>query len=69
MKTTEVFAKNVQEIRLSKGITQQTLANLSGFSTVYISQMERAMVNANLTIIERLSKGLQVPAWRLLWSR
>jgi len=69
MITTKVFTENLRHLRRSKGLTQATLANLSGYSLQTIVHMEAGAGPITIEKIERVAKGLQVPPWRLLWQR
>nr|WP_242862738.1 helix-turn-helix transcriptional regulator [Clostridium botulinum] len=50
----------LKKIRDSKGLTQPQLANISGISQSYISEMENTLKIPTLDIIERLANALQV---------
>jgi len=65
----DLFTANLKHLRRSKGLTQEGLANLSGYSRVYIASMEAGAVSINLKTIGRIARGLRVPPWRLLWTK
>ncbi len=69
MDVSDVFSANLKQLRESKGLTQVCLGNLSGFSSTTIALMEAGGGVVTLEKLERLAKGLEVPAWRLLWKK
>ncbi|MBN1050298.1 helix-turn-helix domain-containing protein [Clostridium botulinum] len=50
----------LKKIRNSKGLTQHQLANISGISQSYISEIENTLKIPTLDIVERLANALQV---------
>ena len=48
------FGKNVQEIRRSKQLSQEKLAELAGVHRTYIGMVERAEKNITLCNIEKI---------------
>jgi transcriptional regulator with XRE-family HTH domain len=58
MKITEKFGKRVQEIRKSRGITQEELAFRSQLHRTYISSIELGKRNVSLLNIEKLALAL-----------
>lgn len=50
----------LKKIRNSKGLTQHQLANISGISQSYISEIENTLKIPTLNIVERLANALQV---------
>jgi len=58
------FQNRIREARLSKGLLQIELANLSGVCFTTLSRLERGYVRANEWHRKRLSKVLHVdPDW------
>jgi transcriptional regulator with XRE-family HTH domain len=62
----EIVARNIQGERLSRNLSQEDLADLSGLSSVRISQVERAVHDPRLLTIVRIAHGLGIPAADLL---
>ncbi|UCI19923.1 helix-turn-helix transcriptional regulator [Mesorhizobium sp. B2-1-8] len=56
----EVFASNLRQIRSSKGLTQEELAERAGLSARYIGSIERAHVSASVTVLGRIADALGV---------
>lgn len=54
------FGLVLKELRLGKGLSQESLANQSDIDRTYISDIEKGERNISLKIIERLSKTLQI---------
>jgi transcriptional regulator with XRE-family HTH domain len=54
------FAKRVRELRHNIGLTQEVLAEASGFHVNFIGGIERATRNPSLTSLVKLSKALKV---------
>jgi transcriptional regulator with XRE-family HTH domain len=55
-----VFGKKVRELRTSKGISQESLAELCGMHRTYLGGIERGERNPSLENIERISKALGI---------
>ena len=63
----EAFGKRVQTVRRSAELSQEALAERSGFDRTYISLLERGLRNPSLSTICRLANGLGVePGWLLV---
>lgn len=60
------FAEHVLEARLSRGWTQEFLAEKAGLARTYVSEIERLKRNATLDVIERIADALGVDAEHLL---
>ena len=61
------FGKRLQECRKSRGITQETLAELLGFaSKQHVSRMERGVESCSLDVLVELSGLLHVSTDYLL---
>ncbi|MFQ2667748.1 helix-turn-helix domain-containing protein [Aeromonas caviae] len=65
-KILENLARNVKEIRVTHGISQEQLAEKCGFHRTYIGSIERGERNATLSTLEALSESLDVSISRLL---
>ena len=59
------FAKRLKEVRLSKKISQQTLALRVGLEQSQVGRIERCLVNTSISHAILLAKGLGVPAYEL----
>ncbi len=59
-KAIKAFGKKVRELRLSKGLSQEKLANLADVPLSQIGRIERGEVNPTLSTIIVLSNALQV---------
>ncbi len=54
------FGLVLKELRLKKGLSQESLANQSDIDRTYISDIEKGERNISLKIIERLAETLQI---------
>jgi transcriptional regulator with XRE-family HTH domain len=54
----EVFGRRLREVRMKRGMTQQSLAEVAGMSEPYISNMEHGLKVPSLTTILRLAVAL-----------
>lgn len=55
-----LFGKNVQQHRISQGLSQEKLAELAGVHRTYIRMIERAEKNITLCNIEKIAKALNI---------
>ena len=56
----KLVGRNVQRIRLKKKMTQEELAEVSGFSQQYISGLERGRRNPTIVSLYELATALGV---------
>ena len=61
-----IFARNLRSLRLAKGLSQETLAELAELHRTYVSSVERCERNITLDSAERLANALGVKAIELL---
>lgn len=62
----QLFATNMRRIRLSKKLTQESVAEAAGLHPNYISSVERGERNVSICNIERIACALDVPMSVLL---
>ena len=62
----ELVGKNVQRIRLRKGLTQERFAELSGFSQQYLSGLEKGKRNPTIITVYEIAVALGVSHLELL---
>jgi len=55
-----LVGRNVKRIRQEKGLTQEQLAELSGFSQQYISGLEQGRRNPTIVSLYELARALGV---------
>jgi len=60
------FGLRVRELRSTKGITQEGLAELTGLSRQYIGDVERGTRNISLVNIEKIASALKITLSELL---
>jgi transcriptional regulator with XRE-family HTH domain len=57
---------NVKRYRVERELSQEQLAFDAGLHRTYVSGVERGVRNPTVTVLERLARGLKIPAARLL---
>lgn len=62
----QLFAVNLRRFRHAKGLSQEALAHEAGVNRTYMSKIEKGDTYVGLEIIEKLSKALEIEAFRLL---
>ena len=56
----ETLGKNVRQLRLEKGLSQEALADRCGLHRTYLGGIERGERNVSLLNIIRIAKALDV---------
>jgi transcriptional regulator with XRE-family HTH domain len=64
----KLVGRNVKRIRQQKGLTQEQLAELSGFSQQYISGLEQGRRNPTVVSLYELATALGVSHMELMRS-
>ena len=54
----KLVGRNVRRIRLARGLTQEHLAEVSGFTQQYISDLERGRRNPTVVTLFELAQAL-----------
>lgn len=60
------IARNIRQLRLAKGFSQEKLAELADFHRTYVSQLERSATNISVDGLERIAAVLGVDIVDLL---
>lgn len=55
------IGKNIKVIRVNKEMTQKELADMLGITTTYLSLIENNAKKPSLTLVEKISKTLEIP--------
>lgn len=66
MQEAQLFGRRLRELRQSRDLTQEALAEAADLSGNYISDLELGLKVPSLTIIVRLSQALDIAAADLL---
>ena len=66
MSLEQIFGRNVRQRRRELGLSQEALAHDVGLAVSYLGQIERGQRNTTLSVVERISGRLDVPAPVLL---
>jgi transcriptional regulator with XRE-family HTH domain len=61
-----LVGRNVRRIRQEKGLTQEQLAEISGFSQQYISGLEQGQRNPTIVSLYELATALDVSHMELV---
>ena len=61
-----LVGRNVRRIRLEKGLTQEALADQSGLSQQYLSDLERGRRNPTVVTLWEIGQVLGVPPSELI---
>jgi transcriptional regulator with XRE-family HTH domain len=64
----KLVGRNVKRIRQEKGLTQEQLAEISGFSRQYLSGLEQGRRNPTIVSLYELATALGVSHMELLRS-
>jgi transcriptional regulator with XRE-family HTH domain len=62
----KLVGRNVRAARVERGMTQERLADVSGFSQQYISDLERGRRNPTIVSLYELAQALSVTPIKLL---
>jgi len=57
---------NLKRLREEQGFSQESFADHCGLHRTYISGIERGVRNPTVIILDKIAKGLKVPAGQLL---
>ncbi|HLG46963.1 MAG TPA: helix-turn-helix transcriptional regulator [Reyranella sp.] len=62
----KLVGRNVRRLRLSKGLTQERLAEICGFSQQYISGLEQGHRNPTVVTVYEIASALSVSYLELM---
>lgn len=62
----KLVGRNVRDVRIARGMTQERFAEVSGFSQQYISDLERGRRNPTIVSLHELAQALDVTPVQLL---
>lgn len=62
----KALSRNVKELRLRQGLSQEQLALEADVDRTLVSKIERVIANPSIEILTKLSVILRVPVIRLL---
>lgn len=69
MKLRDRVALNIQDLRRSRGLSQEELAHRADVSRGYMGKIENARFAASLDLLERIAQALNVDPVELLAKR
>ncbi|MBI5098841.1 MAG: helix-turn-helix transcriptional regulator [Nitrospirae bacterium] len=65
MNEKKLIGRRIKELRRSKELSQEKLAELAETSPNYLSRMERGTENPTLDMLIKLSNALEVEMWEI----
>lgn len=65
METKKLVGVRLKELRRSKGLSQEKLAEKANVNSKYLSRMERGTENPTLDMLIKLSHALDVEMWEM----
>jgi len=65
MDIVKVFSTNLREYRKSKGLSQESFAELCGLHRTYISAIERQKRSISLENVQRIADALGIETYKL----
>lgn len=63
--TKKLVGARIKNLRESRKLTQEALAERMDINTVYLSNIERGMANPTLDMLIRISEALEVEMWEI----
>ena len=60
------LGRNLRQLRVAKGLSQEAFADEAGIHRTYVSDIERGARNPTIMVVERLARALKVQASSLL---
>lgn len=66
MELRRVFAENLRQLRVGRGLSQEALADAAGIDRTYVSLLERRKYSPSLDLMERLADALGVAPEELI---
>ncbi len=54
------FGKKIREVRVKRGLSQESLADIANVHRTYIGMVERAEKNITLLNMQKLAKALKI---------
>lgn len=64
-----IFARNLRETRMAKGLSQESLAALCGLHRTYIGSVERGERNISIDNMAKIAQALECTIQDLLLDR
>lgn len=65
----KIVGRNLKRVRLERQLTQEELAEISGFSQQYISGLEKGVRNPTVVTVYEFAQALKVDYLELLRAR
>ena len=65
IKKLKAFGQNLQEIRMSKGLSQEDLAHQANIAYTSINKIEKGELNTSVATVFEIAKALGIPPGKL----
>jgi transcriptional regulator with XRE-family HTH domain len=65
MNVKELIGKRIQELRKTRGLSQEKIAEKADISSTYLSRIECGRENPSLDMLMKLSNALEVEMWEM----
>ncbi len=65
-KIRKIFARNLREVRVKQGLSQEELADIAGLHRTYVGSVERGERNISIDNMGRLASALNINIQDLL---
>lgn len=62
----DILGKDMRRLRVVRGLSQEALAHECDINRTHLSAVERSERNVSIDNIGRITRGLEVEAWKLL---
>lgn len=64
--TAELFGQRLKDRRRELGLTQTQLAEQTGSTAAYVSQVERGQANPTLEVMAKFAELIEMEVWEML---
>lgn len=61
MRMIKVFGRNIKNLRVKMGLTQEQVSEMAGINPKYLGEIERGLKNPTALVIYKLTRSLGVP--------
>ncbi len=60
MRMRELVGRNIERLRIDRGLTQEALAHKAKLDQAHVARIERANINVTVDVLDKLTKALRV---------
>lgn len=62
----QFFGEELRRLRLKAGHSQDSLAEIAGYTRNYVGELERGRKSPSLKTLFNLAQSLRVPLWKII---